>query len=210
MKSKEDVLEEIANSGARGLTLTEIFGRKKKDREKGKEILGDLIDLKKIEKHGSRFFFAGTKPKRKRKKENYVTRDELETLLREIYKDLALLKERVDRAFEYVDEVFLSLREKKSGSSLPDISEMLIAYDNVNAKENAGDSVPIPSFKEELRKMGFKFSEEEINKKLLELDEKEIIYLQIANNPEELERKEEGIKSDRGFLFYITWIKRNL
>ncbi|MCD6427480.1 MAG: hypothetical protein J7L03_05240 [Caldisericaceae bacterium] len=209
MKSKEDLLEEIANAGKEGITLTKLVGRKRKDMAVGKELLGELIELKKIVKKGSRFYLAGIKPTRKRKKKNYVTREELEGILEEVYKDIALLKDRIDRAFEYVDEVFLETRSRVRKKNLPEISDMQIAYDNVNRKENAGDSVPISSFKKELRRMGFEFDEDELNEKLLELDRKEIIYLQIANNPDELPNKEYGIQSDRGFLFYITWIKRS-
>ncbi len=209
MKSKEDILEEIANAGKEGITLTKLVGRKRKDMAIGKELLGELMDLGKIIRKGSRYYLAGIKPTRKRKKENYVTREELEGILEEVYKDISLLKDRIDRVFEYVDEVFLETRSKSGRKNFPEISDMLIAYDNINRKENAGDSVPISSFKKELRKMGFEFDENKLNEKLLELDREEIIYLQIANNPDELSNKEDGIRSDRGFLFYITWIKRS-
>lgn len=210
MKSKEDILEIIANAKEKGITLTGIAGtRKKKETAPVKDILGKLVTSGKITKSGNRFFLSGVKKKRQRKTKNYITREEVEGIVGEIYKDMAHLKDQIDRAFEYVDEIFLNLRSKKEkASKLPSGEEMLIAYDNVNRRENAGDSVPIPDFKKELKKMGFTFEDEEINKKLLEMDNEEIIYLQQANNPEELDEREKGINTDRGFLFYITWIKR--
>ncbi len=209
MKSKEDLLEEIANAGKEGITLTKLVGRKRKDMATGKELLGELIDLGKIVKKKNRFYLTGIKPARKPKKKNYVTREELEGILGEVYKDIALLKDRIDRVFEYVDEIFLETRKRIEKSNFPTISEMQIAYDNVNRNENAGDSVPISSFKKELKKMGFEFDEDKLNKKLLQLDKEGIIYLQIANNPDELSNKKDGIRSNRGFLFYITWLKRS-
>ncbi len=212
MKSKEDVLEIIANAKENGATLTEIAGtRSKKGREYIKEILEELINDKLIvKKNKSRFVLPQYKKTKKKTVKNYVTREELEGIVNEIYKDLAKLNDKIDRAFEYIDEVFLQMKkEKKSVSKLPDREEMLIAYDNVNRKENAGDSVPIPDFKRELRRMGFTFTDQEINELLLNLDKAEIIYLQQANDPETLEEKDKGIKTERGILFYITWIKRS-
>jgi len=45
------------------------------------------------------------------------------------------------------------------------------AYDDVNIKTKAGDSVSISKFKDELKKV-IQLSEEEVNKELLELDKK--------------------------------------
>ena len=213
MKSEEDILEIVANAKDRGVTLTEITdgSRKKKDTTPVKETLEKLKEAGKVvRKSNGRYYLAGIKPTLRRKNKNYVTREELEGIINEVYRDIAFLKEKIDRAYEYVDEVFLHLKDNKQVSTkLPTREEMLIAYDNVNIRENAGGSVPIPDFKRELKKMGFRFNEEEINKKLLEMDKSKIIYLQEANNPEELEEKEQGIKTDRGLLFYITWIKRS-
>ncbi|NIA10279.1 MAG: hypothetical protein GWP10_11275 [Nitrospiraceae bacterium] len=211
MKSKEDVLEIIANAKTEGITLTKIAdSKKKKDTAPIKDMLATLLSENKITKSGSRYYLRGIRKQRKRKAENYITREELEGIIGEVYKDIAHLKDRIDRAYEYVDEVFLNLRDRnKNESGFPSKTDMLLAYDNINRTENAGESVPISDFKKELRKMGFKFNEEEINKKLLEMDKTEIIYLQQANDPDELENKKEGIQTGRGFLFYITWIKRS-
>jgi hypothetical protein len=46
----------------------------------------------------------------------------------------------------------------------------------VNIKTKAGDSVSIKKFKDELKKV-IQLSEEEVNKELLELDKKEVLYL---------------------------------
>lgn len=210
MKSKEKIIEFIKKSGKNGATLTSIAETTKRSSLEyilTKQLLNDLISEKKIEKSHSRYYIVGIR-KHKKARSKYVTRNELEEVIQQVYKDIATLKAQIDRAFEYVDEVFLSVRQHKPLTTLPTEQDMQIAYDNVNQRENAGDSVPLPDFKRELEKMGFKFSDEEINKKLLDMDKAEIIYLQQANDPEELEEKEKGIQTDRGFLFYITWIKR--
>ncbi len=211
MKSKEDILEIIANSKDNGVTVTAIAGsRKKKDTASIKETLSALLSKRKIVKTGSRYYLMGMKKQRRKKSANYITREEVESLMGEVYKDIARLKDQIDRAFEYVDEVYLNFRSiNKVTNELPSNNDLLIAYDNVNRMQNAGDSVPIPDFKKELRKKGFNFTDDEINKRLLEMDKAEIIYLQQANNPDELENKKEGIHTERGFLFYITWIKRS-
>lgn len=210
LKSKEEIIEFIKKSGSNGETLTHISGTRKISSPEyilTKQLLNDLVAEKKIEKKHSRYYIIGVRKHRK-VQSKYITRSELEEVIQQVYRDIATLKAQIDRAFEYVDEVFLSARQHKPSVALPTEQDMQIAYDNVNQRENAGDSVPLPDFKRELKKMGFKFSDEEINKKLLDMDKAEIIYLQQANAPDELEEKEKGIQTDRGFLFYITWIKR--
>ncbi len=220
MKTKEEMLKLIRESGKKGMTLTQLSGTRKRSSAEyklTKQFLADLESQHLIVKSGSRYYLAGVKGKKTlKKKVNYITKEEFEEVLREVYKDLSALKNEIDRVYEYVDEVFLITRKKSAGKAkseqdFPDEEEMRIAYDNINERENAGDSVSIAEFKRELEKMGFRFTDEEMDKKLLEMDKNEVIYLQEANNPETLEESERkrGIDDkERGFLFYITWIKR--
>ena len=221
MKTKEEMLKLIRESGKKGMTFTQLSGTRKwssAEYKLTKQFLDDLESQHLIVKTRSRYYLAGIKGKKtSKKKVNYITKEEFEAIVREIYKDLSALKNEIDRVYEYVDEVFLITRKKNVATSeseqdFPGEDEMRIAYDNINERENAGDSVSIAEFKKELEKMGFRFSEEAMNEKLLEMDKNEIIYLQEANNPETLDENERkrGINDkERGFLFYITWIKRS-
>ncbi len=220
MKTKEEMLKLIRESGKKGITFTALSGTRKRSSAEyklTKQFLADLESQHLIVKSNSRYYLAGVKGKKApKKKVNYITKEEFEAIVQEIYKDLSALKSEIDRVYEYVDEVFLLTRKKNAGKTeseqdFPSEDEMRIAYDNINERENAGDSVSIAEFKKELEKMGFRFTEEAINKKLLEMDKNEVIYLQEANNPEILDESErkKGINDrERGFLFYITWIKR--
>lgn len=79
-------------------------------------------------------------------------------------------------------------------------------YDEVNSKTNANDSVSIKDFKNELKKR-IQLSEEEINKKLLDLHSKGVLSLQTVDGPEKLteEEKKALIVFDEKNLFFITW-----
>ena len=63
-------------------------------------------------------------------------------------------------------------------------------YDDVNLKTNAGDSVSIKNFKDELKKV-INLSEEEVNRELLALDKEGVLSLQ-----------------KRDELDFITWMKK--
>jgi excisionase family DNA binding protein len=78
-------------------------------------------------------------------------------------------------------------------------------YDDVNLKINAGDSVSIKNFKDELKKV-IQLSEEEVNKILLALDDEEVLHLQTVDNPGELteEERKVAIEFNGRTLFYIT------
>ncbi len=150
------------------------------------------------------------KPEEKNKitKGNYVTKKEIEKILNnalsEIDKKISDLKEQIDRVYEYVDEIFLFERKNQ----FPDDEEMRIVYDNLNVKGNFENSIPIYLFKNELKKK-FNITEEELNKKIIELDKREIIYLTASDEPEETKKSERCIKSKNDNLFYyITWMKR--
>jgi len=80
-------------------------------------------------------------------------------------------------------------------------------YDDVNLKikTNANDSVSIKDFKDELKKV-IQLNEEEVNKTLLDLNEKEILCLQTADNPGPLteEERRAAIEFNGRTLFFIT------
>ena len=82
-------------------------------------------------------------------------------------------------------------------------------YNDVNLKTNAGDSVSIKNFKDELKKV-IQLSEEEVNKTLLALDDEEILHLQTIDNPGDLteEERKAAIEFNGRMLFFITWMKK--
>jgi excisionase family DNA binding protein len=79
-------------------------------------------------------------------------------------------------------------------------------YDELNAVRRFGDSVPVPIFKDEVKKH-VAISDEEIDKILLDLDSKEIIYLQTLDNPSDFSDSDRGIKFRERILYFITWHK---
>jgi len=80
-------------------------------------------------------------------------------------------------------------------------------YDEMNAINRFGDSVPVPIFKDEVKKH-VAISDEEIDKILLDLDSKEIIYLQTLDNPGDFSDSNRGVKFQGRILYFITWMKK--
>jgi excisionase family DNA binding protein len=80
-------------------------------------------------------------------------------------------------------------------------------YEDLNVAHHFGDSVPVPVFKDEVKKH-VTISDEEIEKALLELDSKEIIYLQTLDRPSDFSDSERGIKFQGRILYFITWTKK--
>jgi excisionase family DNA binding protein len=80
-------------------------------------------------------------------------------------------------------------------------------YEDLNVTHHFGDSVPVPIFKDEVKKH-VAISDEEIDKALLDLDSKEIIYLQTLDNPGDFSDSDRGIKFQGRILYFITWTKR--
>ena len=80
-------------------------------------------------------------------------------------------------------------------------------YDELNAVRRFGDSVPVPIFKDEVKKH-VAISDEEIDKILLDLDSKEIIYLQTLDRPQDFEDSDRGVKFQGRILYFITWTKK--
>jgi excisionase family DNA binding protein len=79
-------------------------------------------------------------------------------------------------------------------------------YEDLNITLHFGDSVPIPIFKDEVKKH-INISDEEIDKILLNLDNKEIIYLQTLDRPSDFSDSDRGIKFQGRILYFITWHK---
>jgi excisionase family DNA binding protein len=79
-------------------------------------------------------------------------------------------------------------------------------YEDLNVARHFGDSVPVPIFKDEVKKH-INISDEEIDKILLDLDSKEIIYLQTLDRPSDFNDNDRGIKFQGRTLYFITWHK---
>jgi excisionase family DNA binding protein len=80
-------------------------------------------------------------------------------------------------------------------------------YDELNAIRHFGDSVPVPVFKDEVKKH-INISDDEIDKILLDLDSKEIVYLQTLDRPSDFSDSDRGIKFQGRILYFITWTKK--
>ncbi len=221
MITKESVFKAIEEAKATGLAKSKIDGYKK-NKELVMRSITELENEGKIKQKGARYYLPEFAIAKKRLAKtttaklssietplkDYVKRKELEDLLSEIFNRLASLKEQVDRAFDYINDIYVEM--KKSVPTLkeaPTDEDFRIIYDNLNTLGHFGNSVPVPLFKDEVMKK-FKITEEDINHALLDLDKEEIIYLQTADKPEELEDKNRGIKFQGKFLYFITWTKR--
>ena len=79
-------------------------------------------------------------------------------------------------------------------------------YEDLNVARHFGDSVPVPIFKDEVKKH-VAISDEEIDKALLDLDSKEIIYLQTLDRPSDFSDSDRGVKFQGRILYFITWHK---
>ena len=201
MITKEFVLKKIQAAGIKGVTKSEITGEEK-DSQKIEKYIKELIKEGKVVKEEGRFFLSGVEPGK-----NYITRGELEEHLQDVFALISNLNERLDRVYEYIDDIFINLRSEISTMTEPSVDDLRIIYDNLNANFSFRDSVPVPLFKDDV--MGkFSISEERLNFLLLDLDKKEIIYLQSYGKQSEPKDKDRGIKSGNKILYYITWIKK--
>lgn len=211
MKSKEGILKMVKKAGKEGVSVFALAGTKSTRNANyilTKQFLEDLLNEGKVEKNSSgKFIVSGIM--KNRRTSDYVTRDEVEKITKKIYQGIIDLNEKADRVFEYIDEVFLSMRMDRS-SSFPAEKDMLIAYDNVNMNEGMDDLVPASSFKKELKKMGFLFTDKDLDVKLSEMNKRKIIRLCVASSSKKLKDKKKGISTGKkGKLPYITWLKRD-
>ncbi|BAL80745.1 hypothetical protein [Caldisericum exile] len=222
MFTKDGILKIIIESGSKGTTRSEIYKKKTKEKEIVNTIVQSLVDEGKVIEKGKRLFAkeklqelpvkgSTTKEEFAKLKDFIEFKTIVEKKLQEIDELRGLLyqlKNEIDRAYDYINDVFIYLKEpshKKVGNI--DVESLRMIYDNLNAIHNFGDSVPIPIFKDEVKKQ-FDISDEEIDKILLDLDNKEIIYLQTLDNPKDFSDSNRGIKFEGRILYFITWMKR--
>jgi hypothetical protein len=78
-------------------------------------------------------------------------------------------------------------------------------YDELNAINHYGDSVPVPVFKDAVKKK-LNISDDEIEKTLLDLDTEEVLYLQTLDRPSDFSDSDRGIKFEGRILYFITWM----
>ncbi len=203
MKSKEGILKMVKKAGKEGVSIFTLAGTKSARNANyilTKQFLEDLISEGKVEKSSSgKFIVSGIM--KGRRASDYATRAEIEKSTKKIYQGIVDLNEKIDKVFEYIDEVFLSVQKGKS-ESFPTEKDMLIAYDNVNMNEGMDDFVPISCFKKELKKMGFLFAGKDLDAKLSEMNKRKIIHLSMLGSSKKLKNKK------KGKLPCITWFKR--
>ncbi|MCD6106797.1 MAG: hypothetical protein J7J57_01050 [Caldisericaceae bacterium] len=211
MKSKEGILKMIKKAGKKGMSVFTLAGTKSTRNANyilTKQFLEDLLNEGKVEKNSSGKFIVSGSIKNRRAAD-YVTQDELEKITKKIYQGIVDLNEKVDKIFEYIDEVFLNVRMDRS-SNFPTEKDMLIAYDNVNIDKSMDDFVPVSNFKKELKKMGFLFTNKDLDAKLSEMNKRKIIHLRVASSSKKGKNKKKEISAGgKGKLPYITWLKRD-
>lgn len=216
MLTKETFLQKIVESGEKGITKSALY--RGKEKETFENIIKELLSEGKIVEKNRRLFakealkLATPKPM----KEEIVTQSEIQSLKNEfaafkkdVIARLNELKNQIDRAYEYIDDIFIYMKTTagESTKTLLQVDELRIIYDNLNTSYNFGDSVPIPLFKDEIMKK-YKVSEEELNTMLLDLDNKEIIHLQTIDDPEDFADSNRGITFENRIFYFITWMKR--
>ena len=226
MLTKDIVLKKILESGTKGKTRSDIYGKKTSEKEALEKIIDELKKEGKILEKNKRLYGAEQVSQLPVKKEevgegfvkmqDFLTLKELfskeiESLKKEVKELRGLIyqfKSEIDRAYDYINDIFIYLKEpshEKVGSVDVDLLKMI--YDNLNETRHFGDSVPVPIFKDEVKKH-VAISDEEIDKILLDLDSKEIIYLQTLDNPGDFSDSDRGIKFQGRILYFITWTKR--
>ncbi|MEF3244666.1 MAG: hypothetical protein K6343_01585 [Caldisericaceae bacterium] len=211
MVDKNLILKKVEEKGKEGITKSELRKKIKIKKEELEALVEALTKENKIIDKRGRLFAKSFEEK----ESAFVSLEELEKTKKEIFKEIdslkgkiAELKNEIDRVYEYVDDVFLYLKKEKGiTSQKPSIDDLLIIYDNLNATHNFGDSIPLPLFKDEILEK-YNISENEIDELLLELDRKEIIYLQTLDNKNDFEDSNRGINYQGRLLYFITWMKR--
>ncbi len=225
MVDKNLILKKVEEKGKEGITKSELGKKLKIKKEDLEALVETLLKENKIIYKNRRLFTQSVEEKEnvsgsleaieKLKKEVFKEIDSLKGRVAELKNEIdslkgkiSELKNEIDRVYEYVDDVFLYLKKEKGiNKQKPSIGELLMIYDNLNATHNFGDSIPLPLFKDEILKK-FKISESELDELLLELDRKEIIYLQTLDNKNDFEDSNRGINYQGRVLYFITWMKR--
>ena len=217
MLTKETVLKKIVDNGEKGTTKSALY--RGKEKETFENIIKELLSEGKIVEKNRRLFakealkLATPKPVKEEitiQSEIQSLKNEFAAFKKETIERLNELKNQIDRAYEYIDDIFIYMKTTSASEStktLLQVDELRIMYDNLNAVYNFGDSVPIPLFKDEIMKK-YKVSEEELDKMLLDLDNKEIIHLQTIDDPEDFADSNRGITFENRIFYFITWMKR--
>jgi hypothetical protein len=217
--TKEGILKIIIDSGNNGITRSEIYKKKTKEKDIVESLVKTLIDEGKVVEKKKRLYakekLQELHAKTAVSQEEFVKlkdfiefKNKVEKAIDELKGLISQLKNEIDRAYDYINDVFIYLKEpdhEKVGEV--DVDTLRMIYDNLNAIYNFGDSVPIPVFKDEVKKQ-FNISDEDIDKILLDLDSKEIIYLQTIDNPKDFPDTNRGIKFEGRTFYFITWMKR--
>lgn len=217
MLTKETILKKVVDAGEKGATKSALY--RGKEKETFENIIKELLSEGKIVEKNRRLFAkeASKLAMPKPIKEETATQSEIQSLKndfeafkKEMVERINELKNQIDRAYEYIDDIFIYMKTTTTGESaktLPQVDELRIMYDNLNAIYNFGDSVPIPLFKDEIMKK-YKVNEAELDKILLDLDNKEIIHLQTIDDPDDFADSNRGIKFENRIFYFITWMKR--
>lgn len=217
MLTKETILKKVVDAGEKGTTKSALY--RGKEKETFENIIKELLSEGKIVEKNRRLFAkeASKLAMPKPIKEETATQLEIQSLKndfeafkKEIVERVNELKNQIDRAYEYIDDIFIYMKTTTTGESvktLPQVDELRIMYDNLNAIYNFGDSVPIPLFKDEIMKK-YNVNEAKLDKMLLDLDNKEIIHLQTIDDPDDFADSNRGIKFENRIFYFITWMKR--
>lgn len=216
MRKKEEILKIVSEAKEIGFTREELLSRVQVSKEVLDKIISQLIKERKVYEADKRIHLIAEKEKYLEAKggespgkddsKKYVTRDELQVQLQEVYERLTELKEEIDRLFDYVGDIYMSIK-KESGKPInkPNIEELLMIYDNLNSKFHYKDSVPVSVFKREV--MGkYSLTDRQIDEIIIQLEQDEVVHLQEEyGNTKNLGK---GIEINGKTFSLITWVKR--
>lgn len=216
MLRKEDILKVIFEAKDKGITREDLLSRNEISKDALDKILSQLLKEGKIYEMNRRIYATEKKVNRReievkenssvRDSKKYVTRDELQEQLQEVYERLTELKEEIDRLFDYVGDIYMSIK-KESGKPInkPNIEELLMIYDNLNSKFHYKDSVPVSVLKREVMDK-YSLTDRQIDEIILQLEQDEVVRLQEDYG--NIKNLEEGIEINGKTFSFVTWIKR--
>ncbi len=216
MLTKEDVLKVICETKEKGITREDLISGNEISKDELDKILSQLVKERKIYEMNKRIYptdkkvegqkVEGKKYLNKRDVKKYVTREEFQEHLQNVSERLSELKEEIDRLFDYVGDIYISIK-KESGKTVkkPNFEELLMIYDNLNSKFHYKDLVPVSVFKREVMDK-YSLTDSEIDEIILQLEKDEVVHLQgDAKNTKNLGK---GIEINRKTFNFITWIRR--
>lgn len=216
MLKKEDVLKMISEAKDKGITREDILSRNEISKDALDKILSQLVKEGKIYETNKRIYATEKKAKQleiegkeyqnRSDSKKYVTREELQEQLQEVHERLTELKEEIDRLFDYISDIYMSIK-KESGKTVnrPNIEELLMIYDNLNSRFHYKDSVPVSVFKSEVMDK-YSLTDRQIDEIILQLEQDEVVHLQEDyGNAKNLGK---GIEINGKTFGFITWVKR--